>query len=290
MAIIDIIDDEWGPKRYHSLADVGIHARDADSIEFSVETNFFLVLLTQQIQRRVGMASSRTHEYSAKPGTTEAIPANADFRAEWFQPKKNILVSVEPEKMKVLAEREFDIGNIELVAKPGGEVDAVASSLATLIYTASETASKDSLYMDSLTTALTLRLISSHAAKQDLEQRDIAAGGLSPHKVKLIVDYLENHLQDSISLSELANLVGTSQRHFLRAFRHSTGLTPYQYLLNLRVERAREMVISTDLPLKVISVLCGFSSRSHLITTMRKRLKATPGQIRAELSHRKIDE
>jgi AraC family transcriptional regulator len=67
-----------------------------------------------------------------------------------------------------------------------------------------------------------------------------------------------------------------SQYHFARAFRKSTGLTPQQYLMQQRIERAKQLLASEDLPLVEISLRAGFKNQSHFTTLFRKFTKLTP--------------
>ena len=281
---IDVVPDDWGPKAYFPVADISLTMKDASSIKFTSPANFFLVLLTRQSDRRMQLASDRHNAYNAAPGVTEAIPEGADLFAEWKQRKENILVSVDHQSLQTLAQREFDLGHVELFSSPRGKMDSTAHRLGVLLQSAFKTdATHDSLYMESLTTALVLRLLSLYSVKTLGEPSDIVRGGLQPPQLKLITGYMIEHMATSISLAELASLAGVSHGHFMRAFRQSTGVSAYQYLLTLRLERAQDLISTTTIPLKEVATICGFSGRSHMITAMRTRMHITPGQIRKTL-------
>ena len=81
----------------------------------------------------------------------------------------------------------------------------------------------------------------------------------------------------------LAKESGYSRVHFLRMFRAATGYPPHNYLLNLRVERARELLANPTLSLTDIALECGFSSHSHLSRVFRQVLGATPSEYRRGL-------
>jgi AraC-like DNA-binding protein len=66
------------------------------------------------------------------------------------------------------------------------------------------------------------------------------------------------------SLAELARACGLSRGHFTRAFKITTGLSPHQWLLRHRIEKARDMLVRTELPLAQIALRCGFADQSHL--------------------------
>jgi AraC-like DNA-binding protein len=80
------------------------------------------------------------------------------------------------------------------------------------------------------------------------------------------------------ALAELAAIAGLSVFHFARQFKQSAGITPHHYLVERRVERAREMLARTDLSLSEIAT--GFSDQSHFARHFGQMLGMTPGQFR----------
>jgi AraC-like DNA-binding protein len=92
--------------------------------------------------------------------------------------------------------------------------------------------------------------------------------------------YIEANLHRSISVEDLASCVCMSRSHFHDRFRYTQGLTPHQYLLRARLERARVLIEETGLPLWDISHRAGFSSQSALTNAMRKHLDLTPSSLR----------
>jgi transcriptional regulator GlxA family with amidase domain len=110
-----------------------------------------------------------------------------------------------------------------------------------------------------------------------------ARGGLPPAAMRRVYEYIEAHLHDSIELAELAAIAGLSIFHFARQFKQSAGVTPHYYLIRSRVERARELLASTDLSLSEIAFATGFSDQSHLTRHFRQMIGVTPGQFRWSL-------
>ncbi|MDF9616793.1 AraC family transcriptional regulator [Pseudomonas entomophila] len=106
-------------------------------------------------------------------------------------------------------------------------------------------------------------------------------GGLAPHLRRQLVEYIETHLDQPLTLGELALRCNLSEYHFARMFRASFGLPPHQYLLARRLHRACELLRLGDLPLGQVALLCGFASASHFSNRFRQALGATPGEYRA---------
>jgi AraC-like DNA-binding protein len=106
--------------------------------------------------------------------------------------------------------------------------------------------------------------------------------GLPPYQLKYVTEYIDAHLAEDISLSQLANQVKLSQSHFSSLFRKSTGLSPYQFLIKQRVNSAKELLLMGDLPIIDVAIAVGFYDQSHLTRHMRRLLGVSPRQIRQQ--------
>ncbi|MUL84324.1 helix-turn-helix transcriptional regulator [Mycobacterium sp. CBMA247] len=95
-----------------------------------------------------------------------------------------------------------------------------------------------------------------------------------------LVDFLREALDDEIDLPTLAGLVGMKVDAFRRAFARTFNTTPYQYVLDMRIEKSKSLLTTTTLPMTEISVAVGFSSPSHFATTFKQRVGVTPTAYR----------
>jgi AraC-like DNA-binding protein len=109
------------------------------------------------------------------------------------------------------------------------------------------------------------------------EQQGRAAGVLN---VERLDRYIMDNLARRISVAELAQQACLSPSHFHAQFKDSVGLTPHQYLLKTRLDRAARLLRESGLPLIRIAEECGFSSQSALTTAMRRYLGLTPKRVR----------
>ena len=105
-------------------------------------------------------------------------------------------------------------------------------------------------------------------------------GGLPPRVLQRVREYVEAHLEDKISLQDLARIAGLSTSHFARSFRQSEGMTPHRYLLHRRVRRAFDLLAQTELALSEIAVASGFAHQSHFCRQFRKLVGSTPSRYR----------
>jgi AraC family transcriptional regulator len=104
--------------------------------------------------------------------------------------------------------------------------------------------------------------------------------GLSNKKLTRVLDLIESDLSENLSLSILANAAGLSEYHFLRMFKQSTGVTPHQYVINQRIERAKGLLQRTDMTVTEIAYLLGFSTPAHFSHHFRRKTGVTPSDLR----------
>lgn len=135
------------------------------------------------------------------------------------------------------------------------------------------------LYIESLANILAVHLLRQYAAAKP--RLTVYEGGLPERQVLQVLEYINEHLDQAIKLSDLAALLGMSQFHFSHLFKQAIGTAPYQYLLQQRVERAKQLLKQTDQSIVDIAFLCGFNSHSHLSKQFRQLTGITPTAYRA---------
>lgn len=144
----------------------------------------------------------------------------------------------------------------------------------TLLNEATEDSPSGRLYADSIIQTLTLHLLRKYTTARSAAQP--ANGGLSGYRLKRVKEFIHANLEEDLSLAEIASEADLSQYHFAREFRKSTGLTPQQYLMQQRIESAKDLLTQADLPLVEISLRTGFKNQSHFTTLFRKFTNFTP--------------
>ena len=109
-----------------------------------------------------------------------------------------------------------------------------------------------------------------------------ARGGLAPWQLRRVCDQMQSDLCADPGLAELAALVDLSAEHFCRAFKASTGLPPHAWFVAHRVERARELLDSTNLPVEEVAAQVGYAEPSHFARMFRRTHGRSPTQYRRE--------
>jgi AraC-like DNA-binding protein len=105
---------------------------------------------------------------------------------------------------------------------------------------------------------------------------------LTPLQERRVTSRLLDDLATDTNLAELAALCGLSRSYFIRAFKHTTGLPPHQWLLRQRVKRAKELLQGTKMPIVEIATACGFADQSHLTRVFSKAFRISPAVWRRQ--------
>lgn len=109
--------------------------------------------------------------------------------------------------------------------------------------------------------------------------------GVQNSKVLTIIELMEANLAEPLSLLEIADHVGLSRRQIERLFRQEMGRSPARYYLEIRLDRARHLLIQSSMPVVEVAVACGFVSASHFSKCYRELYSRSPQQERADRKH-----
>jgi len=139
-----------------------------------------------------------------------------------------------------------------------------------------------SLYVDSLAVSVASRLIHSHSSvAQQVKERN---GGLSGHRLKQVLSFIDENLAETISLPQIAAIAGISVSHLKPVFRASVGMPVHQYVIRRRIERAKTLLAHGKLPIAEIALASGFSHQSHLARHMRRLTGISPLALREKIA------
>jgi AraC family transcriptional regulator len=132
------------------------------------------------------------------------------------------------------------------------------------------------LYVESLTQVLVIHLLRNYSSS--VPQIALQHSGLTTTQLRQTIDYIQAHLDQNLSLAEIAATINISPTYFSNLFKRATGNSPHQYVIQQRVERAKELLKTTDLAIASIAFQVGFSSQSHLTQHFKRLTGSTPKQ------------
>lgn len=201
-------------------------------------------------------------------------PAGQPIGASWTKPLDNMGITLDPDFIERSAVENGFAAGFEF-AEVYKQSDPLIEHLGlTLLAEADSATPSGRLFSDSLIQTLTLHLLTNYGTSRRPVQS--VSGGLSGYRLRHVKEFIEEHLEDDLSLAELSAAAGLSQFHFARAFRTSTGSTPQQFVMQRRIERAKELLSKNDLPIVEVSLRTGFKNQSHFTSLFRKFTSLTP--------------
>jgi AraC-like DNA-binding protein len=119
----------------------------------------------------------------------------------------------------------------------------------------------------------------AHLIRRYADDRRSRSCGMNERRaVRRAREYIDAHHDANVSLSELATLVHLSPFYFARAFQKAVGLPPHTYLENVRIKRARDLLLR-GVPITDVSAAVGYADQSHLTNRFKRVLGMTPGQV-----------
>jgi AraC family transcriptional regulator len=131
------------------------------------------------------------------------------------------------------------------------------------------------LFADSLASALAVRLIALQSRAQPAPARALPAW-----RLRRVIEYVDAHLDQDLTLAELAAVAEFSPSHFKALFKQATGVPVHRFVLERRIERARLRLLEGRLSVTEIALETGFAHPSHMARWMRRLLGLGPSQIR----------
>lgn len=133
---------------------------------------------------------------------------------------------------------------------------------------------------ESICLTLTARLVQAYTESCPKMPAPSTRAGLDKTRLRRVLDYIRHHLDNEIHITDLAAVACLSPFHFARMFKEAVGKPPHSYVSHLRLERAKELVASGELPLNAVAELCGFSSHSSFNRAFSRVMSVTPGEYR----------
>jgi AraC family transcriptional regulator len=285
-----------GDRKYHSSKLVGGAAEwDALRVEHrligsgaqtgltSQCTELVYILSGQARVRRKG--DGQTQEGIARQGTSWLVPAGTHETLLELEGSTECLHMFLPATLleqSAFADYGIDPAKIQL-AYVGGFTDRTLGHIAAALHEAllrRDAQPSDSLFADGMRTALAAHLIGNYTV--DRWRPPARAPSLDAKRLQRVLDFIEAHLADSLSLDDLAAEACLSPFHFARAFRNAIGLPPHRYVIERRIQTAQKLLACNQLSLVQIALNTGFGSQANFTRAFGKVAGITPGQYRAQ--------
>lgn len=144
-----------------------------------------------------------------------------------------------------------------------------------------EGTAEDGLYIDTLAQMIAAHLARHHSTRSK-PPRVPAPQRISGWRMRRLVEFIEENLGGDLSLERMAAEVEVSPLYLARAFKAAVGESPHRYVLQRRLERAKELLRGTDTPIVEVALSAGFSSQSHLSNWFLRQVGVSPAVYRRQ--------
>ncbi len=242
--------------------------------------------LSSAPHRLVQRRNECTHEGLRAPRAVDVVPAGTPAYWRMAVASEHIsMILTDGFIRRVAVEADADPDKIEVVPffnAPDPQIEGIGLSLLSEMETGGL---GGELYAESLANVLTLHLLRNHSSLGRRSRRGIGSeSGFSKRALGQATDYINDNLSRKLTLTEIAGAAHMSPHHFARSFKAATGLSPHQYVVQRRVERAKVLLSGTGLTTFEVARAVGFSNQSHLASHVRRLLGVSPGALRREIA------
>ena len=210
-------------------------------------------------------------------GLVAIAPAHVAHRVSWNQELEGTILLLEPTYLAQVAYETTNGDRVELIPTFGKVDPFIHQILRSLNAELAAPHLGSRLYVNSLTTALSIHLL-RHYCTRNLNARG-NDDGLPASTLSQVIEYIHAHLDQELGLAELAAIAHLSPHYFTRLFKQSTGVTPHQFVIRCRVERAKALLLAGKDSIAEIAQQVGFANQAHLTVHIKRSLGVTPKMI-----------
>lgn len=236
-----------------------------------------LVLMREGECRMEGIVNGHPFTEQCGPGALFTIPRGAEIVNTWDAPVKVDFVLLHRPAVHRLAREvtHSDPEHIEFEGKAGFQDPLLRSLANALHYELDNQSLFGNLLAESITNTIILRLLANYSNAAAL--KTLSTGRrLTPAQMSRVNDYIQAHLDQKISLNDLADCLNISVSHFERLSRATLHCPPYQYVLEQKIERAKLLLCDPRQSIFDVALACGFANQSHFTKHFTRLVGITP--------------
>jgi AraC family transcriptional regulator len=267
-------------RRWVGLEAVRYREQPPNEVFAPLSTHHSLLLLLHAPKEFEARSEGIRRVVPPPAGSILFVPAGSRARFRWSSHSDSLHVFLKPGLVERVAAEEFDRDPARMSLPPldGLVLPPLRAAMLAVNDELTAEPAGDRLAVESLANFMAVHLIRNASAPGRTARRK--DGALPQQKLRVVVEYVEEHLDADLTLEEIAAVAHLSPYHFARKFKAATGLPPHQYVIARRIERAQQLLHEGELSLAEVAVSAGFSDQSQLTQNFKRQVGVTPGKFR----------
>lgn len=206
-------------------------------------------------------------------GDVVIVPAHTSHQVQWEEAGSVLMLGFEPTILNYAIYEMVDPEKVA-IAPHFAAPDPLICQLGLRLKTELESGELGSrLYAEAIANLLAVHLLQQYSVHKPAIKD--CTGGLPKYKLQQVIDYINAYLDQPLGLAELAQVIGMSPGYFSRLFKQSTGYAPHQYLIQCRVQRAKQL-LSKGVAIADVAYEVGFANQGHLNYHFKRLVGITP--------------
>lgn len=260
--------------RWNNIQCLYLHLPAWSTSEHCFNHHLIALSITEHRVRTERVLDGHFQRELLRAGESAIIPAHTPHKVYWDSKIECILLNINSGFLNRTAYESANPECVKIVPKFAG-FDPLIQGVGLALKAELEAGgTSSSLFAESAATMLAVHLLRHHSA-QKYTIPDYK-GRLSRSKLQQAIEYINEHLNKDVSLEAIAAQVGMSRYHFSRLFKQSMYLSVHQYVIQKRVEYAKQLLLHNDLSISQVASLVGFANQSHLSYHFKRSTGITP--------------
>ena len=245
---------------------------------------YFALALEQDLHWSAETADGMT-ALKSSPGDIWINPPETPFSHDISEPCYFVILAVEKKAF-------LDSCSLNLSGKPLQFLnnynvhDDTIKGIVDLFLIEAQTGGRNGYaYLKNLLSLLATHYIQNYSNFSDLQLKRATTSKFDRKQVDKVDKYIDQNINRNISVDDLADVLSCSKFYFLREFKKLMDITPYQYLINKRLEQAKQLLSSPQSNIAAIGLDLGFNDQAHFTRAFKNHFGVTPGQYQKQLTH-----
>ena len=223
-----------------------------------------------------------SEQHRVAPGHVFIARKDVEIEEAWTSnPWPTMILQIDGAPLRELAGGKINAIERGLVSAVTKADERLAALMMTMRSEVKAGCPSGRIYGESMSLALLAYIVGSYS--QDQKQEEAPRSRLPRHQVRRIAEYVSANLTEDIAVTDLASLVNMSPSHFARVFKISFGQSPYQFVMEQRIQAAKAMLAGGRLSSSEVAQVFNFASQSHFAKVFRQFTGVTPTQYKAGL-------